>query len=369
MRTSIQFHDKIVSDPGATPAQLQLASNAYNGLGDELGQPSSASLSDYSGALVAFRKDIELSQRALNKDPSFALGRQSIAIAHEKIGQILVRTDPASAIEAYRLSLAERKLEPPIESNSVRSRRSAAINYMDLGDALSAGRDYKTALLAFDQARQVFESYALADKVDLRAQHDLAIGLSEEAMAYVDMLNPELYVSTPKAQAANARHAFDLLTNSTGILERITKTDPAPAWRVELAYEQAVLGSVEFGFQIYKAEGARRAALGMQALRQLADSTDASARDLSYITQALLTVEPASLRNPALATHYAERLVNLDHRETPDYLLLLSQAYAAQRRRSEARAVAREGLLLLAPPPTKEEPPSRSRKLIELEAK
>jgi non-specific serine/threonine protein kinase/serine/threonine-protein kinase len=369
MRTSIQFYDKIVANPNATPAQLQLASNAYNGLGDELGQPGSASLSDYSGALVAFRKDIELSQRALNKDPSFALGRQSIAIAHEKIGQILVRTDPSSAIEAYRLSLAERKLAPPADANSVRSRRSTAINYMDLGDALSAQRDYKAALLALDQARQIFESYALADKIDIRAQHDLAIGLSDEALVYVDMLNPDLYVSSPKVQEANARHAIDLLINSAGILERITKINPAPAWRVDLAYSQALLGRVEFGFHIDKAEGARTAASGMDALRQLTERKDASARDLSYITQGLLTVEPASLRNPALATKYAERLVTLDHRLTPDYLLLLSQAYAAERRESEARAAAREGLLLLPPPPPNGEPLSRTRRLLELEAK
>jgi len=366
MRTSIQFYDRIVADPHATTSQLQLASNAYNGLGDELGQPGSASLSDYSGAILAFRKDIELSQRALIKDPSFTLGRQSVAIAHEKIGQILVRTDPASAIDAYRLSLAERKSEPANEMSSTRNRRSMAINYMDLGDAESAKRDYTAALSALNQARQIFESYALADKVDIRAQHDLAVGLSDEAMAYVDMLNPELHACTPREQAANARHAVDLLTSAIGIYDRITKINPAPAWKVDLAYDRVILGSVQFQFQIGKTEGARTAELGVDALRQLADRSDASAHDLSDITQGFLTVQPVNLRNSSLAVKYAERLVSIDHRETPDYLLLLSQAYAAQNRKSEARAVANECLSLLAPPPTNGDPVSRTRKLAEL---
>ena len=51
MRASVRFYDTLVSRPTATVAQLQFASNAYNGLGDELGEPGSAALGDYAAAL------------------------------------------------------------------------------------------------------------------------------------------------------------------------------------------------------------------------------------------------------------------------------------------------------------------------------
>jgi serine/threonine protein kinase len=367
MRSSIQYYDKIVADPFATAAQLQYASNAYNGLGDELGQPGASSLSDYPGALTAFRKDIELSERAVKLDPSFALGRHSIAIAHEKIGQILVRTDPASAIDAFRLSLAERASEPAGDSGSVRNRRSLAINYLDLGAAFLAVRDSRQSIAAYQHSCAIFESYALADQMDIRAQHDLSVGLADTALAYVDTLNPELYGAAAPVLTGNADHAIKLLKRAISIKERISKINPAPAWKVELAYDQVILGTLEYKYKINRAQGAQFAASGTASLRELAAKNELSTQDLSVVTRGFLVVEPASLRNASDSIASAERLVALDHRVTPDYLLLLAQAYRAQGRKAEARAVAREALALLAPSLASDAQVPRTRKLLDAE--
>ena len=366
IRSSIAIYDTLVASPTVTVAQLQLTSNAYNGLGDELGEPGSASIGDSTGALSSYRKDIELSQRALVKDPKFSLARQSIAIAHDKIGKILVRTDPSAAVDAYHQSLAEREAQPEPDKSSLRNRRGIGVNLLDLGEALAEERDYKSAISAFEQGRNIIEAYAVADPKDIRAQHDLSVVLTGESLVYVDMLDPELNPSTRQIQKENASRAIELLTRSIAIQERILAVDPTNRrWIVYLAYSRMTLGSVDYKTMQNWTEGTRLAALGLAAIHQLAPVNDLTLEDLTYITLAMLRL-PVNLRNPKLTIQYTERLAALDHRKTPDYLLALAQAYDQDNQPERARATATEALALLPPVP-----PGgtivRARKLLEQE--
>jgi eukaryotic-like serine/threonine-protein kinase len=369
MRSSIAIYDTLVASPAVTVPQLQLTSNAYNGLGDELGEPGSASIGDSAGALSAYRKDMELSQRALIMDPKFSLARQSIAIAHNKIGKILVRTDPMAAIDAYHQSLTEREAQPEPDKSSFRNRRGIGVNFLDLGEALSAARDYTLAIAAFEQGRKIIEAYALADPKDIRAQHDLSVALTEEAIVYVDMLDPELNLSTREIQKENADRAIDLLSRSIAIQERILGVNPTnQRWIVYLAYSKIILGSVKDKTMPHGTDGIRLTTSGLAAIHQFASINDLTLEDLSYLTWAMLRVQPATLRNPKLAIQYTERLAALDHRTTPDYLLSLAQAYRQDGQIQHARTTATEGLALLPPAP-----PGgtvvRARKLLEMEAR
>jgi tetratricopeptide (TPR) repeat protein/predicted Ser/Thr protein kinase len=367
MRSSIAIYDALVASPTVTVAQLQLTSNAYNGLGDELGEPGSASIGDSAGALSAYRKDIELSQRALSMDPKYSLPRQSIAIAHDKIGKILVRTDPKAAVDAYHQSLAEREDQPEPDKSSFRNRRGIGVNFLDLGEALTEARDYTSAISAFEQGRSIIEAYAVADPKDIRAQHDLSVALTGESLVYVDMLEPELNPSNRKTQKENASHAIELLTRSIAIQERILAVNPTNRrWIVYLAYSRMTLGSVEIKTMQDRTDGTRLATSGLAAIQKLAPVNDLTLEDLTYTTAAILRL-PVSLRNPKLAIEYTERLAALDHRTTPDYLLSLAQAYHQDGQIERAQATAAEGLALLPPVP-----PGgtivRTRKLLELEA-
>jgi predicted Zn-dependent protease len=86
---------------------------------------------------------------------------------------------------------------------------------------------------------------------------------------------------------------------------------------------------------------------------------------LELATSAFIKVQPASLRNPQAAVEYAERLVALDHRRTPQYLALLAQAYRQDGQEARAVAAAKEGLALL-PEPAAGAPVTRTRKLLEI---
>lgn len=369
MRASVKFYDTLVSRPTATVAQLQFASNAYNGLGDEVGEPGSAALGDYAAALDAYRKDVELSQRALRLNPNFTLGRQSIAIAHNKMGQLLVRTDPVAAVKAFRQSIAEREAIPAVDKNNLRYRRGIGINNWDLGNALTTARDYGAAIAAFERGRSMIEPYATADTMDSRAHHDLSVGLSDEASTYLDMLNPDLNTSSPEMRRQNARHAIQLLQRSLALQEQNLTVNPDnQLWIAYHAYTQINLGTVEYESGTDKANGARLSAAGMTAARQVLQAGHPTLEDLTYLVQVMLTVQPSKLRDPRLTVQSAERLVALDHRTTPEFLLWLAQAYRAAGQHEHANAAAREGLALLAPP-RPGEPITRPRKLLEMEAR
>jgi hypothetical protein len=64
---------------------------------------------------------------------------------------------------------------------------------------------------------------------------------------------------------------------------------------------------------------------------------------------AFLTVEPASLRDPAFALACAERAVALNHRQSPSELFILAEDYRAAGQIDQSRAAAEEGLALLSP--------------------
>lgn len=88
---------------------------------------------------------------------------------------------------------------------------------------------------------------------------------------------------------------------------------------------------------------------------------------LELATSALLRVQPTRLRNPRLAVQYAERLVALDRRRTPQYFALLAQAWQQAAEPARAIKAAREGLALL-PSPSPSLPVTRTRRILELEA-
>jgi 3-deoxy-D-arabino-heptulosonate 7-phosphate (DAHP) synthase len=108
------------------------------------------------------------------------------------------------------------------------------------------------------------------------------------------------------------------------------------------------------------------ASKGMAVLKEMAQQKQATSDLLNATAGELLTVEPASLRDPAAAVSYAERAVTLNHRRVPSMLLTLAQAYRASGQTEKSRATANEALALLpAPQPGGVKP--RLRKLLEIQ--
>ena len=82
MRAAAASYEELASRPGAKVDALIDAATAYGGLGDELGQSGTASLSDPAAALAAFRKALAIDERIVRLDPGFSRALRGIAISH-----------------------------------------------------------------------------------------------------------------------------------------------------------------------------------------------------------------------------------------------------------------------------------------------
>ena len=367
MRDVTAIFDTLLAHSKPSAAQIAEASSTYGSLADQLGQNGVPSLGDTEAALQAYRKALELSVRALQVDPGYTRSQRALAVGHWKIGAILVETQPEKAIDEYHLSLAAWQALPPAERSDAATQRMVASIQRKLGMAFTEARMYGPAFAAFRQARGPFERLAAVDATDTRAQHDLAVELSGEALTYLDLLDTLLNPNREHEQE-NLRHAIELLNQSISIQQHLVDLSPAnQGWSIPLANNQVLAGTLKqrlHGPQV----GAEQAAAGLEALRASAMAGDASIQTLEYAASVFWTVLPTRLRNPLLAVQFAERLVNQTHHRKPLFLLSLAQAWHAAGQLERARTTAREGLALLpalAPGALK----PRLRRLLEFEAR
>ncbi len=368
IRSSVRAYDEQMTSPVTSPAQMADAAVAYSDLGDQLGQAGFTIFDDYTGALIAYRKSLELSQRALARDPNFVRSKRSIATAHVKIGDILVQTDPIGAIEEYHTSLAYRDALPHADRTKISQRRIVAMTYWELGIALTEARDYDKALAAFAQSHSMMEQIAAGDPKDMRAQYDLAAIQLLEALALVDKADPELNASSTENRKEDSMHALAILRQAIATREKLLEVDPKnERWMKSLAFAKVVTGTLLCTMG-NRNVGTQMSASGLTTLRESAASEGASIDTLEDAIGMMLKVLPENLRDANLTVKYAERLVSLDHRRDPGHLLLMAQAFHAAGQTAKARATAHEALALL-PVPNPNDRETRLRKLLDIEAR
>jgi len=348
MREATTLFDTLLAHAKPSADRLADASSTYASLGDQLGQNGAPSLGETEAALQAYRKAAELSLRALQVDPAFTRSRRAVGIDHLKIGSILVDTEPVKAIEEYRLALAAWDALPAGIREDATNRRMVASCQRKLGMALTEARAYGPALAAFKEARVPFEQLAAADAKDTRSQHDLEIVLSNEALTYLDLLDPLLSPDRGQDQG-HMKQAISLLDRTIAILQRLVTLNPDNlGWTVPLAYNKVLAGTLLqrlHGQQV----GQELVASGLEVLRAKALADDATVQTLDCASSALIMALPARLRKPELAIQFAERMVSQTHRKQPFYLLCLAQACHTAGQLEKARATATEGLALLPP--------------------
>jgi eukaryotic-like serine/threonine-protein kinase len=346
MRAAVASYDTALRLTGASPNDFAAAATAVGGLGDFLGQAGTGSLGDQIGALQSYRRAMQLSERALALDSTFMRSRRSVATMHLKTGNMLLNTDPVEALKEFRLSLAAWQAMPDAEQSAAATRRGIAYAQEKIGMALAAISDYPRSISAFEQARPTFQYYADADADDSRANYDLAVLYTQEALVHVEALNAD-----PKPPSleprANAHHAAELLEKSIAILQgQFARNSASKSLAVNIDYEHAVLGTLEQTYKLSN-DGVQLAAAGMAALVQSAQAADVSVDVLELATSTRLTILPAHLRDAHWTMQFSERLVDATHRKNPRYLLTLARALLADGRGAASAAAAAEGLALL----------------------
>jgi tetratricopeptide (TPR) repeat protein len=365
MQAATQAYERLVAERDATPALISEAGAAYGTLGDELGQPGTPSLGDLAGAIDAYRKDIRLDERALSLDPNFARARRGLGIVQLKIGNVEIETDPAQALEDYQL--AEKRFDalPESKQDGLSTLRIRANVVRKKATAMRELGEYAQAIPLFDQALAIQKQIAAADPKDNRSLFDVYVDLTQKAYDYEYAADPALEAD-PQKRRRDLALAIPLLKEAQSIAVQLLKQNPSNEDRkASLADVQVRLGTAETELQTSD-DAEKLAATGLVTLTGLAAKHPDSVWMLDFAVAALLTVKPATLRDPNLAIECAEREALLTKRKQPSALLSVAQAYRSAGLNKQARTAANEGLALL-PMVSASAPIPRTRKLLELE--
>lgn len=365
MQAATQAYERLVAERDATPALISEAGAAYGTLGDELGQPGTPSLGDLAGAIDAYRKDIRLDERALSLDPNFPRARRGLGIVQLKIGNVEIETDPAQALEDYRLAEERFDALPESKQDGVSTLRIRANVVRKKATAMRELGEYAQAIPLFDQALAIQKQIAAADPKDNRSLFDVYVDLTQKAYDYEYAADPALEAD-PQKRRRDLALAIPLLKEAQSIAVQLLKQNPSNEDRkASLADVQVRLGTAETELQTSD-DAEKLAATGLVTLRGLAAKHPDSVWMLDFAVAALLTVKPATLRDPKLAIVCAEREALLTKRKQPSALLSVAQAYRSAGLNKQARTAAHEGLALL-PSVSASAPIPRTRKLLELE--
>jgi serine/threonine protein kinase len=366
MRDATQAFERLVAARDATPTLISETASAYGTLGDELGQPGTPSLGDTAGALAAYRRNLQLYERALSIDANLPRAQRGLGIATLKIANIEIETDPAQALKDYEF--AERRFDalPESKQSGLSSARMRANLLRKKAMAMRELGEYSQAAPLFDQALTIQRQIAAADPKDSRSLFDVYVDLTQAAYDYEESADPA-FATDPRIRRRSIALAAPLLEQAESIALQLLKQNPSnDDWKASLADVQVRLGTIEQTLGSSEASAAL-SATGLATLEELAAKHPDSVLILDMEVAALLNVKPRTLRDPPLAIGCAEREALLTKRNQPGVLLSTAQAYRAAGQIEKASAAASEGLALL-PAVNSGAARTRTRTLLELEA-
>lgn len=363
MRLAAATFDELAGRPGAKVDALMDAATAYGGLGDQLGQSGTASLSDPVAALAAFHRCLELDERIVQLDPGFTRGRRGVAMSHAKIANILSETDPAGSLTDYRKAIEGMNALPEDYRKALPNQRILALMIRRRGMALKEVGRYQEALSYMEQVKPISQSFLAADPNDTRAGNDLLAILENEAECYEDRADgvfPEEHAN----RAADAASALNVLSEARALSERLLQIRPDnDYWRSSLGLILIRMSTQQRA--LHQTKGTLELAIkGVAILKAIGKQQNAAGFDLDQVATGLANVVPVELRDTRLAVECAQRMVELSHHRRPGYLLSLACAYRSAGQPAKARATAAEGLALL---PSNATAPSRVRKQLQEE--
>jgi tetratricopeptide (TPR) repeat protein len=367
MRAALPAYDKLIAPRNVAATLVGEVAAVYGTLGDELGQPGTASLADPAAALQAYRHTIELDNRAISMDANFLRPRRGLAIMQMKIGNVEFDFDPAQALKDYQAAIARMDDLPPAERNTMTTKRLRAYIVRREGGALSELGEYDAAAPLFVQSEEIDRKYSQADPQDLRALQDLEVVLDDESVNDEYAADPALG-ATPAQRHQHLLKAVEDLNAVAEVTGRMVRQDSAnPQWKGLQANGQVRLGLDREAAGLAGANDTL-IATGLATLKDLAGKETNSALLISQATKVLVRLEGTRFADPAFTLASAERGASLTQRKIPEWLLALAQAYRANGQVEKARAAAKQGLALL-PPLRAGDPKCRVRRLLEAQEK
>ena len=345
LRSAADIYERLIALPGVTAKLVMETSTAIQTLGDELSEDEG--LADAEAGLAAYRRSLALDERAIELDPTYMAARRGPAYMHLHIGVAELEVDPATALTEFHLATQVLDTMPAEEQKKLFHRRLQGTILRKQAMAFDELGQHSKAIPLFEQSKAIYSALLDPDRNDNLLLGDMKRLLDGEAQGYEYAADPLLSESLT-VPGNNLRIAVKLLEQEAAIIRLLIKLH-AP----DYAESNNELASVTL-----RLEGIRQTLHdpsssinttrdSLAILKQAANQSHAPLQTLKLAATAYLNAKPASLRDPQLAAHWAERGVEITHHRNPELLLLLSSAYRASGNTVKATIAAQEGLSLL----------------------
>ncbi len=367
MQASVRSYDRLIALPNPDLAWFLEASRVNDTLGDVLGED--IGLADVAAAIAAYRKSIDLDNRAVQLDPKDIRALRGVAHMQFKIGNAELDTDPAQGLKDLRISLLNTDALPETERAKLATVRQRALIIRKEAVAFSELGEFSQANPLFEDALKTFQRIEAADAAavkDIRALGDVRRILLDMVENYENAADPAL-AEVPGDRRRNLLMARQLAEQEADTIQQILKQDTSHHdWKAELASVQVQIASIRSALHD-PADTDALSKAPLAVLRSFAIEDHASVRMIGLYIAALLSEPPALLRDRQFAVACAEREVALTHRKDTESLLWLAQVYRATGQVEKSRSTAREGLALL-PVPQPGGVKSSMQKLLEIQS-
>jgi non-specific serine/threonine protein kinase/serine/threonine-protein kinase len=325
--------------------------SCYETLGDVLGHSGVTNLGDRSAALENYQKALAIDEIRMAREPGNPKARRAVAILSMKVADMQVEVgDWTACFRNYNRARALLEELSAADLTNAPARRAAAMIYGKIAYAHGERGEIKDALANYQKAVTAYEALVAADPANVQARMDLASAHKNAA---------DLHNSLGEKAAALSRYR-----KVAELIEPLATAQPSNAL-LRARHSQVLLsiGDLLAGLG-QSMEAQRLSARGLALAKQLADREDATAEDLSHYANSLLTCEPSTLRDAALALAYAKRAVALSNGAVPEPLRTLAEAQFQSGDPAAAIATLAKVLALL-PPAEPGKPATKERRVVE----
>ncbi len=333
------FRELVAAHPTDIDLQRKL-SGVLEILGDVLGHGGQITLNDTQGSVNALKEALQVDEAILSRAPTDLRAQRGIAVLLKKIADNdIQRGSMSEARPKYERAIAMMTTVAAADPGNASHRRVLSYLRRGLARALILDDPAAAQKLFLEDVNRLGdvvqrEPYNRQARMDLAVVHKDAADLYGRLDQFADSA-VHYRAMTDLLSKLLAEHPGDTLT-----VNRLAEAEMDLGWAL--------------GKSGKREEAAQHTLKGLSLYKDIVASKDATADQINWYANNLLTCEPESLRRPAIAIEYAKRAVEMTQEKDANYLTTLAKAYFALGDARKAVEIEEKAVALFPPNETTE---------------
>ena len=326
-RRSVELAEPLVKENPSDVEVLMIAASHYEQYADSHGTFTTG-YTDIEKVRRLYDRSLELATQANRVDPKNPGPMRGMALLSVKTGDLINTTDPTAAIPYFERAIRGYEALPAEARNNWRNRRSLALAHGHLSEAYQRLGQWDRAAAEYRIAIPTIEA---AQKIDPTNQQ-----------ASWDLLSLVIEMGEVERERGNKAAAAQYLRRAIALAE--------PLAVAQMPGATHLIGQALIRLSENDCPGASCLAESARGLKLMAEGLDRPGADQAQwenVAQALLSVQPASLQNPAAALTALDRAATAYEQSPPYHNEIRAEALRRLGREAESVKVAQAGLAQL----------------------